>query len=105
MLKNSVKSLGAAVGRGMKREYGTRFEAGAGSTGMNTRTLVVGVAGALALAGLGAFLWTGWSGQKAAAQGPRAERSIPVAVAKAVRKPVPFRLEALGTVTTMASVA
>jgi multidrug efflux system membrane fusion protein len=78
---------------------------GAGSTGMNKRTLVVGVAGALALAGLGAFLWTGWPGQKAAAQGPRAERTVPVAVAKAVRKPVPFRLEALGTVTTMASVA
>ena len=72
---------------------------------MNKRTLVVGVAGALALASLGAFLWTGWPGQKAAAQGPRAERTVPVAVAKAVRKPVPFRLEALGTVTTMASVA
>ncbi|MBX9827520.1 MAG: efflux RND transporter periplasmic adaptor subunit [Xanthobacteraceae bacterium] len=72
---------------------------------MNRRTLVVGVAGVLALAGGGIFLWTGSSGQKAAAQGPRAERSIPVAVAKAVRKPVPFRLEALGTVTTIASVA
>jgi multidrug efflux system membrane fusion protein len=72
---------------------------------MNKRTLVVGVAGALALAGLGAFLWTSASGQKAAAQGPRAERTIPVAVAKAVRKSVPVRLEALGTVTTMASVA
>jgi multidrug efflux system membrane fusion protein len=72
---------------------------------MDKRTLVVGVAGVLALAGLGAFLWTGSSGQKAAAQGPRAERTVPVAVAKAVRKPVPFRLEALGTVTTMASVA
>jgi multidrug efflux system membrane fusion protein len=72
---------------------------------MNKRTLVVGVAGALALASLGAFLWTAWPGQKAAAQGPRAERTVPVAVAKAVRKPVPFRLEALGTVTTMASVA
>ncbi|MBX9845306.1 MAG: efflux RND transporter periplasmic adaptor subunit [Xanthobacteraceae bacterium] len=72
---------------------------------MNRRALVVGVAGVLALAGGGIFLWTGSSGQKAAAQGPRADRSIPVAVAKAVRKPVPFRLEALGTVTTIASVA
>jgi multidrug efflux system membrane fusion protein len=105
MLKNSVKSLGAAVGRGMREGVRHPDGDGAGSTGMNKRTLVVGVAGALALAGLGAFLWTGWPGQKAAAQGPRAERTVPVAVAKAVRKPVPFRLEALGTVTTMASVA
>jgi multidrug efflux system membrane fusion protein len=105
MLKNSVKSLGAAVGRGMREGVRHPDGDGAGSTGMNKRTLVVGVAGALALAGLGAFLWTGWSGQKAAAQGPRVERTVPVAVAKAVRKPVPFRLEALGTVTTMASVA
>jgi multidrug efflux system membrane fusion protein len=105
MLKNSVKSLGAAVGRGMREGVRHPDGDGAGSTGMNKRTLVVGVAGALALASLGAFLWTAWPGQKAAAQGPRAERTVPVAVAKAVRKPVPFRLEALGTVTTMASVA
>jgi RND family efflux transporter MFP subunit len=72
---------------------------------MNRRTLVLGVAGVLALAGLGMFLWTSSSGQKAAAQAPRSERAIPVAVAKVVRAPVPFRLEALGTVTTMASVA
>ena len=72
---------------------------------MNKRTLVLGVAGVLALAGLGVFLWTSSSAQKAAAQGPRGERVIPVAVAKAVKKPVPVRLEALGTVTTMASVA
>jgi RND family efflux transporter MFP subunit len=72
---------------------------------MNKRTLAVGVAGVLALAGLGVFFWTGSSGQKAAAQGPRGERSIPVVVAKAEKKSVPFRLDALGTVTTMASVA
>jgi RND family efflux transporter MFP subunit len=72
---------------------------------MNKRTLVLGVAGVLALAGLGVFLWTSSTAQKAAAQAPRGERVIPVAVAKAVRKPVPVRLEALGTVTMMASVA
>ena len=72
---------------------------------MNKRTLVLGAAGVLALAGLGVFLWTSSSAQKAAAQGPRGERVIPVAVAKAVKKPVPVRLEALGTVTMMASVA
>ncbi len=37
--------------------------------------------------------------------GPRGERVIPVAVAKAVKKPVPVRLEALGTVTMIAAVA
>jgi membrane fusion protein, multidrug efflux system len=72
---------------------------------MNKRTLVLGAAGVLALAGLGVFLWTSSSAQKAAAQAPRGERVIPVAVAKAVKKPVPVRLEALGTVTMMAAVA
>jgi multidrug efflux system membrane fusion protein len=72
---------------------------------MNKRTLVLGAAGVLALAGLGVFLWTSSSAQKAAAQVPRGERVIPVAVAKAVKKPVPVRLEALGTVTMIAAVA
>jgi multidrug efflux system membrane fusion protein len=52
------------------------------------------------------FSWGGSSSQKAAAQATRgAQRVVPVAVAKAVRKPVPVRLEALGTVTTIAGVA
>lgn len=51
------------------------------------------------------FLWNGSSSQKAAAQAPRSERTVPVAVAKAAKKPVPVRVEALGTVTTIASVA
>jgi RND family efflux transporter MFP subunit len=72
---------------------------------MNKRTLVLGVAGVLALAGLGVFLWTSSSAQKASAQGPRGERVIPVVVAKAVKKPIPVRIEALGTVTMIASVA
>jgi multidrug efflux system membrane fusion protein len=73
---------------------------------MNKRTLVLGVAGVLALAGLGVFLWTSSSAQKAAAQAPRGGGpTVPVVVAKAVKKPIPVRIEALGTVTTMASVA
>jgi multidrug efflux system membrane fusion protein len=73
---------------------------------MKKRTLVVGVAAVLALAGIVVFFWDGSSSQKAAAQATRgAQRVVPVAVAKAVRKPVPVRLEALGTVTTIASVA
>ncbi len=72
---------------------------------MKKRTLVVGLAAGLALAGLGAFLWNN-SSQKAAAQAPRGEgRVVPVNVAQAAKKSVPIRIEALGTVTTIASVA
>ena len=73
--------------------------------GMNKRTLAAGAAGMVAVAGLGFFLWNSWTGQKASAQAPRAERTVPVLVAKAAMKPVPVRIEALGTVTMMASVA
>ena len=52
------------------------------------------------------FLWNGSSSQKAAAQSPRAgQRVVPVNVAKAEKHAVPIRIEALGTVTTIASVA
>jgi hypothetical protein len=45
-------------------------------------------------------------GGNAAAQGPvTARRAVPVEVATAVRKETPVLIEALGTVTVMASVA
>jgi RND family efflux transporter MFP subunit len=72
---------------------------------MKKRTLVVGAVAALALAGLGVFFWNGPSSQKAAAQAPRGGRVVQVSVATAVKQSVPVRLEALGTVTTIASVA
>ena len=73
---------------------------------MKKRTWIVGVAAGLALAGIGVFFWNGSSSQKAAAQAPRGDqRVVPVTVAKAVKQSVPVRLEALGTVTTIASVA
>jgi RND family efflux transporter MFP subunit len=72
---------------------------------MNKRTLAAGTAGFFAVAALGYFGWNSWVGQKASAQAPRSERTVSVVVAKAVKKPVPVRIEALGTVTTMASVA
>ena len=73
---------------------------------MKKRTLLVGVAAGLALAGLGVFFWNGSSSQKAAAQASRGDqRVVPVTVAKAAKKSVPIRLDALGTVTTIASVA
>jgi multidrug efflux system membrane fusion protein len=72
---------------------------------MNKRTFAAGAAGFFAVAALGYFGWNSWVGQKASAQAPRSERTVSVVVAKAVKKPVPVRIEALGTVTTMASVA
>ena len=73
---------------------------------MKTRTLVAGAAVGLALVGLGIFFWNGSSSQKAAAQVARGDqRVVGVTAAKAVRQSVPVRLEALGTVTTMAAVA
>ena len=73
---------------------------------MKKRTIVVGLAAALALGGIGLFFWNGSSSQKAAAQAPRGEgRVVGVTAAKAVKQSVPVRLEALGTVTTMAAVA
>jgi membrane fusion protein, multidrug efflux system len=63
------------------------------------------VAAVLALAGIAVFIWNGSSSQNARAQSPRsAQRAVPVVVAKAVKASVPVRLEALGTVTTIASV-
>ena len=61
----------------------------------------------LALAGVVVFLWNGSSPQNARAQAPRGggQRVVPVAVAKAVKASMPVRIEALGTVTTIASVA
>lgn len=72
---------------------------------MTKRKWLFGVA-ALALIGVAVFARGYWSAEKAVAQqpGPGA-RAVPVEVAKAVRRKVPVRLDALGTVTPMASVA
>jgi RND family efflux transporter MFP subunit len=74
---------------------------------MKKRTWYFGVAAALALAGAAAFVWSDMTGQRAVAQAPRggAQRVVPVGVATAQKREVPQRLEALGTVTTIASVA
>jgi multidrug efflux system membrane fusion protein len=73
---------------------------------MKKRTLFVGVAALLALAGAAVFVWNGSPSQRASAQAQRpGQRQVPVAVAIAEKRSVPIRLEALGTVTTMAAVA
>jgi multidrug efflux system membrane fusion protein len=74
---------------------------------MKKRTLVVGAVVVLAAAGIVAAATRGglWSGG-AVAQAPRAAaRAIPVEVATAQKKTVPVRIEALGSVTPIASVA
>jgi len=73
---------------------------------MQKRTWIAGAVAGLALAGIGIFFWNGSSSQKAVAQASRGDqRVVGVTAAKAVRQSVPVRLEALGTVTTMAAVA
>jgi multidrug efflux system membrane fusion protein len=81
---------------------------------MKKRNLVLGVAAALALAAVVAAKsdllpasWNPWSAPGATAQAPRgpAERTVPVDVAVAVKKRVPVRVDLLGTVTPIASVA
>jgi membrane fusion protein, multidrug efflux system len=73
---------------------------------MSKRKWLLGVA-ALALVGVVVFARGFWSaeGQPARSQPARAARVVPVDVGKAVRKEVPVKLDALGTVTPIASVA
>jgi len=60
----------------------------------------------LVLAGGAVLVHDKWPAERAAAQAPRrANGPVPVEVARAVRKKVPVRLDALGTVTPIASVA
>src|SRR5919198_77714 len=75
---------------------------------MRKRTLVLGAVAALALAGLAVASRTWWSPEGAVAQAPRgqtAARAVPVETTTAVKKQVPVRVDAIGTVTPIASVA
>jgi multidrug efflux system membrane fusion protein len=76
---------------------------------MKKRTWVFGGVALAALAGAAFATKTFWSPDGAVAQAPRGQqgspRAVPVELAQAVRKPVPVRLDALGTVTPIASVA
>src|SRR6266403_4007403 len=72
---------------------------------MRKRNLIF-LAGALAIAGLAAFVTrSSWTGDGASAQGPQRARVIAVAVTKAERKPVPVDVDSIGTVTPISSVA
>jgi membrane fusion protein, multidrug efflux system len=76
-------------------------------TAMKKRTLVVGVVVVLAAAGVVAATRGGLWPEGAIAQAPRqnAPRVVAVEVAAAATKAVPVRIEALGSVTPIASVA
>ena len=75
---------------------------------MRKRTWVWGVVAVAAIAGAALATRPYWSLEGAVAQAPSGQqgpRAIPVAVAVAERKSLPVQLEALGTVTPIASVA
>ncbi len=72
---------------------------------MKQGTRVIAAAIVLGFAALTAATRPYWSLPGAVAQAPPAARVIPVEVAKAVKKPAPVILEALGTVTPIQSVA
>jgi len=74
---------------------------------MNKRVLVIAGVAVLALGGLVAVQQGYWAPMGAVAQAPKqtGPRIVPVDVAVAVKKKVPVRLDLLGTVTPIASVA
>jgi RND family efflux transporter MFP subunit len=74
---------------------------------MNRKILMIGVAAAVALAGGVAVMRGVWTPQGAVAQAPKGkgQRAVAVDVAKAVKKTVPVRIDLLGNVTPIASVA
>ena len=59
----------------------------------------------LAAVGAGGYLFLSRGAEKATAQQPPAQRVVPVEVVTAASREMPVRLEALGTVTPIASVA
>lgn len=71
---------------------------------MTKRKWLFGVA-ALALIGIVLLVRGQWASDGAAARSQGAARVVPVEVATAERKPVPVRVESLGNVTPIASVA
>lgn len=78
-------------------------------SGMNKKIALVGVAVALAIAGGWAAMRGAWAPQGAVAQAPKGKgkggRGVTVDVAQALKKRVPVRVDLLGSVTPIASVA
>ncbi len=80
---------------------------GRSDIGMNRKILMIGVAAAVALAGGFAVMRGAWTPQGTVAQSPKAkgQRAVAVDVAQVVKKTVPVRIDLLGNVTPIASVA
>jgi membrane fusion protein, multidrug efflux system len=102
-------ALGHYKGQSQEGSPGQRDGAWAVGTTMKKQTWVLW---GIILAGLAAAAWVTkphWAPDGAVAQAPRgqqsAPRAVPVEVATAVKKSVPVRIEALGTVTPIANVA
>jgi membrane fusion protein, multidrug efflux system len=73
---------------------------------MTRKTWGLGVVAVVAAVAIGLFTRSAWSPQGAVAQAPQAgSRGIPVEVTVAAKKRLPVQIEALGSVTPMASVA
>src|SRR5262245_48834548 len=73
---------------------------------MTRKTWGLGVVAVVAAVAIGLFTRNAWSPQGAVAQAPQAaSRGIPVEVTVAAKKQLPVQIEALGSVTPMASVA
>jgi multidrug efflux system membrane fusion protein len=74
---------------------------------MKKRTLVLGAVAVVVLGAVAATTRTWWSPEGAAAQAQRAappRRVVPIDVGQAVAKPMPVQVQALGTVTPIATV-
>jgi len=90
-------------------QRGSRDASRPGLKGVNRRRTLT-VLAVVAVAGAAAATWkwnlqSFWSPQGAVAQAPSQPRSVPVEVGQAEKKVVPYQVDALGTVTPMASVA
>jgi RND family efflux transporter MFP subunit len=90
-----------------KRGFGTPVRPDL--TGVSRRRTLT-VLAVLAVAGAAAVSWKWnlqafWTPQGAVAQAPAQPRTVPVEVGQAEKKVVPYQVDALGTVTPMASVA
>lgn len=105
MIRNQCDRRGDTGGEG-NRESGARKRARAINVIVMTRRNWV-ICAATVVALLAVFLVTRsfWSSNNAAAQGRAPARVVPIEVATAEKKQVPFRVEALGNVTPIASVA
>jgi len=96
-------------GGGRSKQRGLRGALRPGLNGVNRRRTLA-VLAVVAVAGAAAATWKWnlqgfWSPQGAVAQAPAQPRAVVIEVGQAEKKVVPYQVDALGTVTPMASVA